>query len=121
MFRSFLCIVINVVGFALLVPMVSGQEESQTQFFVRKEVHLRAAPDIKSVSLALLEPGTIVTVIRTRLQDQFLHVRTAEGREGWVSAAHLRSTATLELEALVDSFGGGDAVIVEHGRIRVNP
>jgi hypothetical protein len=57
---------------------------------VTRNVNLRIDASTDQAPIRLLRPPTRVTVLDQTLDDGYLHVKTAEGQEGWVWAANVR-------------------------------
>lgn len=73
----------------LAAPLVHAQ--SGTTQFISDDIAvvLREAPRNDAGSLGSLRSGQKVTVLETLGPDSFARVRTADGREGWMTARYL--------------------------------
>ena len=98
---------------ALLLSLLSGGAAAQT-VYVHDQLRLgvRAAPDPAEKSIAVVKTGDALKVLGE--QDNFIHIQTATGLEGWVSkgyvsseppAKNLLEVARQELEVLKQKQG----------------
>jgi uncharacterized protein YgiM (DUF1202 family) len=84
---------------------------------VLHHVYLRSDPSISNPPIATLRKGQKVTVLEPSPTDNFFHVKTARGREGWVGATYLAlgvPQPTAELTAPFSATTGCDASLWDH-------
>ena len=68
--------------------MVSGLASAQTAM-VRRDVNLRSDPSTSVKPITLLTPPAQLTLVEPNQQNAFYHVRTSDGKEGWVWAKNI--------------------------------
>jgi hypothetical protein len=68
--------------------LLAGVAAAQTAT-VKKNVNLRADATISSAVIELLKPGATLTVVASAKQGGFYHVKTEDGRQGWVWARNI--------------------------------
>jgi SH3 domain-containing protein len=56
---------------------------------VRRTVNLRSGPSTNVKPIALLTPPAQLTLVEPNQQNAFYHVRTSDGKEGWVWAKNI--------------------------------
>jgi len=56
---------------------------------VRRNVNLRSDPSTSVNPISLLTPPAQLTLVEPNQQDAFYHVRTSDGKEGWVWAKNI--------------------------------
>ena len=57
---------------------------------VTRNVNLRPDPSTSHSPLVLLKPSERLTLLESRQTNDYFHVRTAGGKEGWVRALNVR-------------------------------
>jgi hypothetical protein len=57
---------------------------SAQQATVKRDVNLRSDPSTSNSPIELLQPGTMLTLLEPTPSGGYLHVKTADGKEGWV-------------------------------------
>jgi SH3 domain protein len=79
-------------GPALLLwaPLALAQPEGQQQYISDDiSVTIRQKPSNDALSLGVVKSGARVTVLDSLGADSFAHIRTADGRDGWITARFL--------------------------------
>lgn len=80
-------------GPALLLwaPLALAQSESGQQQYISDDitVTIRQKPSNDAASLGAVKSGARVTVLESLGADSFAHIRTADGRDGWITARFL--------------------------------
>lgn len=81
----------SLLSLALLIAAPLVHAQSGTTQFVSDDIAvvLREAPRNDAGSLGSLRSGQKVTVLESLGPDSFARVRTADGREGWMTARYL--------------------------------
>ncbi|WP_020647863.1 TIGR04211 family SH3 domain-containing protein [Solimonas variicoloris] len=81
----------SLLSLALLIAAPLVHAQSGTTQFVSDDIAvvLREAPRNDAGSLGNLRSGQKVTVLESLGPDSFARVRTADGREGWMTARYL--------------------------------
>ena len=97
----------------LVVSLCSALAQETT---VLHPVYLRADPSTANPAIGTLRKGAKVTLVEAAPKDGFYHVKTMEGKEGWVGATYLAAgiqEPTAELAAPLPSTGC-DATLWDH-------
>lgn len=79
-------------GPALLLwaSLVLAEPEGQQQYISDDiSVTIRQKPSNDALSLGVVKSGARVTVLDSLGADSFAHIRTADGRDGWITARFL--------------------------------
>lgn len=86
--------------FALCFRIGLGQT---TNLEVVRNVNLRPQPSISTVPIDLLRTGQTLELVELTKKNGYLHVRDADGEEGWVWAKNIRivPAAESDLETLI--------------------
>jgi len=58
-------------------------------------VRLRPAPSTKEAPISVVQQGAQVTLLEPSPKEGFLHVKTADNKEGWIGAKYLSSGAKI--------------------------
>ena len=69
-------------------------------------VTLRAEANDNSASVRVLKSGTKLDLVDDTVTDDYLHVKTPQGEEGWIKSRYLldEPTATLQLDSMKDQL-----------------
>jgi uncharacterized protein YraI len=89
-----------------------GQETT-----VLHHVYLRADPSTANPPVGTLLKGAKVTLVETAPTDGFYHVKTMNGKEGWVGASYVANgiqKPTAELATPLSTATGCDATLWDH-------
>ncbi|GAC1632331.1 MAG: hypothetical protein NVS9B10_26700 [Nevskia sp.] len=74
----------------IMAPPVAAQSSGKAAYVSDDiSVTLREKPSNDSAPLGALRSGARLTVLETLGIDSFAHVRTADGREGWITARYV--------------------------------
>jgi SH3 domain protein len=80
-------------GPALLLwaPLALAQAEEGRQQYISDDitVTIRQKPSNDALSLGAVKSGARVTVLESLGSDSFAHIRTGDGRDGWITARFL--------------------------------
>jgi len=74
--------------FIVATLLISGLASAQTAM-VRRNVNLRSDPSTGVKPITLLTPPAQLTLVEPNQQNAFYHVRTSDGKEGWVWAKNI--------------------------------
>src|SRR6202165_3833186 len=72
--------------------LMSVQGFAQKQVTVTHNVNLRPDPSTKEAPIAVVSKGSQVTLVEPSTTRGFKHVRTSDGKEGWISATSISSS-----------------------------
>ncbi len=82
-------------GLALFCSVSSISLAADTRYVSDQlEITLRTGQSTKHSIVRMLKSGTPVTVIEVDAENDYAHVRTQEGTEGWVLTRYLMNTAS---------------------------
>ena len=94
-------IVAGVLMFSVMMPVFADKYVSDVLW-----VTLHSAADDNSPSVRVLKSGTQLQVLDTAEVNEYLHVKTTKGDEGWIKSRYLLDdpTAALQLDTLKDQL-----------------
>jgi SH3 domain protein len=76
--------------FLLCAPHAAAQTQGRQQYISDEiSVTIRQKPTNEAESLGVVKSGVRVTVLESLGSDSFAHIRTADGRDGWITARFL--------------------------------
>ena len=84
------------------------------QVEVTRNVNLRADPSTGQDSLELLHPPDVLTLLSTTKTQGYYHVRTTQGKEGWIWARNVQLSTTeaaVQPTTTVPPTGMGNSVL----------
>jgi hypothetical protein len=101
-------------SFFLLVSICPAIAQETTAL---RNVYLRADPSTANPPIVTLRKGAKLTLVEAVPKGGFYHVKTIEGKEGWVSSTYLtagKQKSTAELAAPFSSTTGCDTRLWDH-------
>lgn len=78
---------------AVMLLLLVGQVFAQKQATVTANVRLRPSPSTKEAPISVVQQGAQVTLLEPSAKDGFLHVKTADNKEGWIGEKFVSSGA----------------------------
>jgi uncharacterized protein YgiM (DUF1202 family) len=78
---------------AMMVFVFGGVASAQS-LIVKRNVNLRSDPSTNVKPIVLLTPPAQLTLLDSDKQNGFYHVRTSDGKEGWVWAKNVAIEST---------------------------
>lgn len=78
---------------AVMLLLLVGQVFAQKQGTVTASVRLRPSPSTKEAPISVIQQGAQVTLLDPSPKDGFLHVKTADNKEGWIGEKFVSSGA----------------------------
>ena len=88
--RKFWARIVCVHAILLQAPSALAQSAAREQYIADDiSVTIRQKPSNDAESLGVVKSGARVSVLDSLGADSFAHIRTADGREGWITARFL--------------------------------
>jgi|SRR5882757_245995 len=88
--RKFLAPAVCALAVVLHAPSAMAQSAGKQQYISDEiSVTIRQKPSNDSESLGVIKSGARVSVLEVLGSDSFAHIRTADGRDGWITARFL--------------------------------
>ncbi len=78
---------------AVVLLLLAGPVFAQKQATVTANVRLRPSPSTKEAPISVVQQGAQVTLLDPSPKDGFLHVKTADNKEGWIGDKYVSSGA----------------------------